>query len=145
MSLYTEDTIQIKGSMEEVWNALTNPSITPNYMYGCAVESSWKKDDKVLWRNEDDQQVYVTGFVLEVDAPRKLIYTVFNPFASYPDILENHLSVEYKLEHEGKETILTVIQGDFDAVAEGASRYKDATSNEGFLGIMKQIKELVER
>lgn len=139
--------IAIHASPEEVWDALVNPAKTKVYMFGCETVSDWKVGSELLWRGhyEGKDTVFVKGKILAIEPPIKLVYTVIDPFASYPDIPENYLNVTYTLEQQGEDTILTVRQDGFETVAEGEKRYQDVSNKgEGWNPILVQIKALVE-
>lgn len=139
--------IGIHASTADVWDALVNPAKTKVYMFGCETVSDWEVGSELLWRGnyEGKEVVFVKGKILEIEQPKKLVYTVIDPFASYPDIPANYLNVTYKLEQQGEDTILTVIQDGFETVADGEKRYQDVyNKGEGWNPILVQIKALVE-
>ncbi len=116
-------------------------------MFGCETVSDWKVGSELLWRGhyEGKDVVFVKGKIVLINPFKELVYTVIDPFASYPDIPENYLNVTYKLEQQGEDTILTVRQDGFEAVAEGEKRYQDVSNKgEGWQPILEQIKKLVE-
>jgi len=131
----------------DVWDALINPAKTKVYMFGCEAISDWEEGSELLWRgqHEGKEVVFVKGKILAIEPSKSLAYTVFDPFASYPDIPQNHLNVTYKLEQQGAQTILTVTQNGFEGVAEEEKRYQDVyNKGEGWNPILVQIKALVE-
>ena len=141
------NTIVIHASAESVWDALVNPAKTKVYMFGCETVSDWNVGSELLWRGqyEGKDMVFVKGKILAIHPNQELLYTVIDPFASYPDIPENYLNVTYKLESYGEDTKLTVIQDGFECAAEGEKRYEDVyNKGEGWNPILVQIKALVE-
>ncbi len=139
--------ISIHAAPKEVWDALVNPAKTKVYMFGCETVSDWKSGSELAWRGnyEGKDTVFVKGKVVRIEPFKELIYTVIDPFASYPDIPENYLNVTYKLEEQGEDTILTVIQDGFESAADGEKRYQDVyNKGEGWHPILVQIKALVE-
>lgn len=141
------NSITINAPATEVWDALVNPAKTKVYMFGCETVSDWKVGSDLLWRGnyEGKETVFVKGKIKAIESNKQLVYTVIDPFASYPDIPANHLNVTYKLEQQGQETILTVTQDGFESAAEGDKRYEDIyNKGEGWNPILVQIKALVE-
>jgi hypothetical protein len=69
-------------------------------------------------------------------------YIIIDPDAGYPDIPENYTTVTYELTGERGETIVTVSDGDFVAVAEGEERYKRTVR--GWTMALNRLKEVVE-
>lgn len=139
--------IAIHATPEEVWDVLVNPAKTKVYMFGCETVSDWKAGSELVWRGRYDGEdmVFVKGKILAIEPHRLLTYTVIDPFASYPDIPENYLNVTYKVEQQGDDTILTVVQDGFESAAEGEKRYQDVyNKGEGWQPILVQIKTLAE-
>jgi uncharacterized protein YndB with AHSA1/START domain len=145
--LIVKNTITINADAAKVWDVLTNPGQTKKYMFGCETISDWKQGSSLLWRGtyEGKEMIFVKGYILEMVPNRLLKYSVIDPNASYPDIPENYLSVEYKLEKQNGNTILTVIQDGFEDAAEGRKRFEETYNNgEGWNPILVQIKKIAE-
>jgi uncharacterized protein YndB with AHSA1/START domain len=148
MSLFIKNTIIIHGTPAEVWNVLTNPHETKQYMYGCETVSTWEQDATLLWQApfEGENVVFVKGHIEVIHPPFRLIYTVFDPLSTMRDIRENYLTVTYTLAEKGDSTELTVTQGDYDTVEDGERRYHETMGNsgEGWQPILLLIKAQVE-
>src|SRR4051812_30334743 len=130
--LQVKNTIVINAPVEKVWDALTNPKQTKQYMFGCETVSDWKKGSELLWRGsyEGKEMVFVKGRIAEIRKPEFLAYTTFDPNnTEMQDIPENYLTVSYDLKKQNDSTVLTVTQGDYNTVAEGAKRYQEASNN----------------
>lgn len=126
MNQFYTHSISINATKEKVWNALTNPEITKQYLYGCEVQSNWIEGNDVIWKGAADGMVYVTGKVVTYKPYNTLALTTFNPHGSDEDIPENHLLGTHTLEEENGVTTLSIKQGDFTTVANGAQRYEEA-------------------
>src|ERR1700739_634430 len=129
--LVVKNTIDIKATAAQVWDALVNPAKTKVYMFGCETVSDWKVGSKLDWKmmHEGKELIPVTGTILESKPHTLFKYTVIDPFAAYAQTPENHLNVTYQLaEHNGK-TTLTVLQDGFEGAADGEKRYKDVANN----------------
>ncbi len=140
-----QDSIQINSSLDKIWDVLTNPEITPIYMYTCAVISDWKIGGDVLWKGIHDDVIYVKGKLVEFEVKKKFVYTVFDPNSTIEDIPENYLTVSCYLEVDGESTILKVTQGDYSKVANGQSRYDEAAAAGGWQSVLEKIKEIAEQ
>jgi uncharacterized protein YndB with AHSA1/START domain/DNA-binding transcriptional ArsR family regulator len=64
----------IRGSMEAVWDAITNPEKTTQYFYGTAVESNWEVGSELNYRYPDGT-LASDGEILAIDPPKKLEFT----------------------------------------------------------------------
>jgi uncharacterized protein YndB with AHSA1/START domain len=146
--LIIRNTVHIKAPASKVWDALTNPSQTKKYMFGCETVSDWKEGSTLLWKGqyESNEMVFVKGNVVSIAPDKLLAYTVLDPNnQTIADIPENYLTVTYTLNSEDEHTVLTVTQGDYSKVAEGQRRYQEAYNHgEGWNPILMSIKELVE-
>lgn len=130
----------LNASPEKVWEALTHPDQTEKYMFNCRVQTDWKVSSKVDWAYNGT--TYVTGNVVSIDAPRRLVYTVFDPQGDYKDVPENYLTVAYELIPQNGGTLLKVEQGDYAKVEQGERRYADAP--QGWEPVLVEIKKVVE-
>lgn len=142
-----KNTITIIAPVEKVWDALVNPEHTKKYMFGCETVSEWKVGDPLLWRGsyEGKEMVFVSGYVLEINAPKLLRYSVIDPNATYPHTPENHLNVTYELNNIGGVTTLHVTQDGFETAADGEKRYTDVYNNgDGWNPILVEIKKIIE-
>ncbi|HEX5153363.1 MAG TPA: SRPBCC domain-containing protein [Parafilimonas sp.] len=145
--LIVKSSIAINADAVKIWNVLTDPGQTKKYMFGCETVSDWKQGSSLLWQGlyEGKEMVFVKGYILEIVPNRLLKYSVIDPNASYPDVPENYLSVEYRLDKQNAHTLLTVIQDGFENAAEGEKRFKETYNNgEGWNPILVQIKKIAE-
>lgn len=142
------NTITINAPAATVWKALTDPSETKKYMFGCETISDWQPGSALLWQGEWDgrKMIFVKGNIVRITPGKHLSYTVFDPNnTTIPDIAENYLTVTYDLVEEGAATQLTVTQGDYNKVADGERRYNESyNGGEGWNPILAKIKAQVE-
>jgi len=145
--LIVENSISIEASASKVWNALTNPEQTQQYMFGCAALSDWKAGSPLLWQAhyEGKDVVFVKGSIVSIEPHKQLSYTTFDPHSAIEDIPQNYLTVTYQLTEDNSITTLKVTQGNYATVAEGERRYTEAyNGGEGWNPILVEIKKLVE-
>lgn len=139
--------LNIRTSAERVWQVLTDPAITPKYMYGCTALSDWQVGSPLLWEGEYEghKMVFVKGVVEEYRSPERLKYSVIDPQATYADIPSNHLHVTYLINETSDGVRLTVIQNGFETAAEGEKRYTEVYNQGlGWQPILEEIKRLAE-
>lgn len=145
--LFVENSISINAPIEKVWDALIKPEYTRQYMFGCETVSDWKEGDALIWRMEHEGQPFipVKGFIIKINAPLHLTYSVFDPNSTMEDLPENYLHVSYDLVNNGASTTLHVKQGDYATVARGEERYQETYNNGiGWSPILEQIKSILE-
>lgn len=131
--------IDIAGSPDRVWDALTDPDQVEKYMFGSRVESDWQPGSPIVWKGEWEGRPFEDkGTVVEVDPEHTLVVTHFSPLSGQDDVPENYHTLTYELRAEGESTHLSLNQ-DNNASAEEA-----AHSQENWQTMLDGIKKLVE-
>jgi len=139
------DDIDIDAPAERVWDVLTQPAFTQQYLFGCVPESDWKRGSPLLWKGAADGHLYVKGCVVAIDPPRRLEYTVLGADMRLADVPENYLTIVCTVEARGEGTAnLRLSMGDFNAVGEGRKRYDETIAGGGWVPMLKKMKELAE-
>lgn len=130
--LVVELSLEIDAPPSRVWRVLTDPAVTPRYMFGCAAVSDWKEGSPLVWRavREGVERVFVKGTVLAFEPERLLRYTTIGVGMGIEDAPRNHLTVTHRLTPlPGGRTRLDVSQGDFAGVDEGAQRHRESVAS----------------
>lgn len=142
-TMIIKEEIDFYFSKKQVWNLLTNPEITKQYMYGCEVLSEWKVGSPIIWKGitEDGAEViYVKGEIIEIEKEKKVTFTMFDPNKGMEDKLENYVNLTYELQKTNNGTKLILTQGDFSKAENGKNRYEEASKGwEMVLPIMKKV------
>ena len=97
-SMIFKEEIIFQSTAEQVWDLLTNPEMTKQYMFGCEVVSDWKAESPVQWKGktEDGKEViYVKGEIVEYLAGHKITMTMFDPNMGIPDVPKNYVCLLY--------------------------------------------------
>jgi len=85
-NLPAEADVTIKGSVSQVWDALTNPDKIKQYMFGATVESDWKVGSPIVWKGEWKGKPFEDkGRILEIQQGKRLRYSHFSPLSGAPD------------------------------------------------------------
>ncbi|MGC2208426.1 MAG: SRPBCC domain-containing protein [Candidatus Dormiibacterota bacterium] len=136
-----EKSITINASADAVWQALTDPEMVRQYMYGTNMETDWQVGSPITWKGEWQGSTYEDkGSVLEVKPRQLLRVTHWSPTAGTEDTPDNYHTVTYELAGEEGTTTLTVKQ-DNNASQEEAD--KMAENNWG--PVLEGLKAAVER
>jgi len=143
--LIVKKSVKIKADAAKVWEALTNPEYTRQYMFGCDVASDWKAGSPILWKgfSEGKDVVYVKGSIVSIEPEKLLQYTTFDPNSKLEDIPSNYVTASYELNTEGEHTLFKVTQGDFAKIADGEKRYNDTSAGWDF--VLPKLKQLLEK
>ena len=138
--LVVAKSIDIHASPSKVWEALTNPAIIKEYLYGTEAITDWKVGSEVIFQGEYQGQKYRDkGLVVENDLNRLLSYRYWTAFSGLEDKPENYSLTTYTLTPKSDQvTTLTWAQKGF-ANEEG---YKHSENGmDAFLANFKAIAE----
>ncbi len=140
--LIVQKTITLNADTSTVWDALTNSNKTKKYMFACEAISNWNIGGSLIWKGVGDGILHVKGTIINIVPEKLLEYTTFGPNSGLADVPANYLTVAISLLSEGKQTMLSVTQGNFLKVIDGEKRYKN--SDAGWDYALKGLKEVVE-
>jgi len=132
--------VLIDALPERVWDALTNPELIGQYLFGTHADSDWKEGSPIIYRGVWEGKAYEDkGLVVKVK-PGKLLETRYwSVFSGLPDLPENYQTVIYQLLRQGTRTELTVTQG---PIASPEAR-DESKANWSF--VLQNLKDLLEK
>lgn len=104
--------VYIRTTPEKLWQAITDPAMTTQFFYQTAVRSSWKVGDTVE-HVRPDGLVALSGKVLEVTPPRKLVHT-FCAMHDEEEKNERPSRVTWEITPRGETCLLVLTHDDFD-------------------------------
>ena len=138
-----QKTIRINAQPEEVWQALTDPSIIKQYFYGTNVEANWTPGSAIKFTGEWKGQTYEDkGTVLKAESNKLLSYSYWSSMSGIPDKPENYVTVSFRLKPEGEGTTLTLTQ-ETGTGTEAQKAY--ANSGDNWNDVLQQMKQLLEK
>lgn len=128
-------TTYIKSTPEKVWDAITTPEFTRQYWGGLENVSDWRKGAQ--WQHiarDEKDPVYITGRVLEIDRPKRLVLTWADP-----DRLDDESRVTFEIEPIEDMVRLTVMHGQFKADSVMAPKVE-----QGWPRVLSSLKSFLE-
>ena len=132
-------TIKIKAPPSKVWEALTEPDMIKQYLFGTNVTTDWKVGSPITYKGIWQGKSYEDkGKILQVEPGRLLVSTYWSALSGLPDVPENYNTVRYELSSEGGGTRLSVIQ-DNNATQEDADH-----SGQNWKIVLDGLKKLLE-
>jgi uncharacterized protein YndB with AHSA1/START domain len=139
--LIVSKSIDINAEPSKVWEALTNPSIIKEYLFGTETITDWNVGGDIIFQGEYEGHKYRDkGIVVENDLNRLLSYRYWSGFSGLEDKPENYSLVTYALVPKGdKITTFTWTQKGF--ANEDGHKHSEA----GMDAFLLTIKEIVER
>ncbi len=100
---------RVKADPSTVWDALTNPAVIRQYLFGTETTSDWKAGSSITWQGTWKGKPYVDkGTIVELVPGRLLKTTYFSGLSGQEDRPENYLVVTYRLAALDGNTDLTI-------------------------------------
>lgn len=139
--LVVSGSIDVNAGAAKVWNAITNPEIIKEYLFGTETITDWKVGSPIVFQGEYNGIKYRDhGVILEYVFHKLISYSYWSGFSGLEDKAENYGIVVYSLKPKGDNiTEFTWIQKGY-ATQEGYQHSKD-----GMQAFLEQIKEIMER
>ena len=132
--------VTIEAPISKVWEALVNPELIREYMFGTTVTSNWTEGSSITWIGEWKGKTYADkGEILIVEPESKLSYTHYSPMTGKEDIPENYNKVTIDLYEAGEKTVLFLTQDNND------SKEEKEHSEENWLQMLNALKVLLEK
>ena len=103
--------ITINAPASKVWDALTNPAMIKQYLFGTDAISDWKVGSPLIYKGMWEGKAYEDkGKILRLE-PNKLLETTYlSGNSGLPDIPENYNKVTYELTPHDNQTTVSLTQ-----------------------------------
>lgn len=140
-NLEVSKSIIVNADAAKVWDALTNPEIIKEYLFGTETITDWKVGSDIIFQGEYQGQKYKDkGIVRENILNKRLSYNYWSAFFGVEDKPENYMLVTYVVTPKGdNQTELTWIQKGF-ANEEGFQH-----AEKGMDSFLQGMKAIIER
>ena len=103
--------VSINAPVDKVWEALTNPVLIKEYLFGTEVVTDWKVGSPIIWKGVWQGKNYEDKGKIIGLVPEKLLETTYwSGLSGITDIPENYKKVTYELVEMGVSTKLTLTQ-----------------------------------
>jgi uncharacterized protein YndB with AHSA1/START domain len=109
--LIAKRSVRINADKQKVWDALINPRMIKEYLFGTKTISDWKVGGKITFKGIWEGKEYVDGGTILKMVPEKIFqYTYWSSMSGTPDSPENYSTVTYELSKKENGTELSVSQ-----------------------------------
>ena len=133
-------TVTINAPASRVWEALMDPELIKQYLFGAEIVSDWKEGSPILYKGIYEGKAYEDkGRVLKAEPEKLLLITHWSPLSGTPDRPENYHQVSYELTAENGSTQLTITQDN------NASREEQEQNTNFWKMVLDGMKKLLER
>ena len=124
----------------KVWDALVNPDVIKQYMFGTTVRSDWKVGSPITWKGEWKGKAYEDkGVIQKLEPRRRLTYSHFSPMTGLPDTPENYHTVDVQLREDAGKTHVTLTQDN------NATDEERQHSEKNWSTMLEGLKKVVEK
>jgi uncharacterized protein YndB with AHSA1/START domain len=131
--------IMLQASPERVWEVLTDPIMTRQYMNECSISSDWQVGSPVHWKNHQDQVAY-KGSLVDYAPGKSFKYTYYDIHSGDEDHPSSYVHVCYNLLPKNGLTELQVTLTNFGG---DDTRAEHAAANWDF-EVLPKLKTLAE-
>src|SRR5579859_3286564 len=101
----------IDAPLASVWDALVNPELIKQYLYGTHVVSDWQEGSPIVWQGEWQGKPYEDkGTILRLEPQHLLQYSHFSPLSGLPDIPEHYHTVTIEVADQDEHTRISLSQ-----------------------------------
>lgn len=131
--------ITINANIKKVWDALTNPMVIKEYLFGTETITDWEVGGPIIFQGEWEGKSYKDkGNIIALEQNKLIQYTYWSGFSGLEDKPENYSMVTYKLEESENQTILTLQQVGF------SNEHAQKHSETNWTAVLNKIKQIVE-
>jgi uncharacterized protein YndB with AHSA1/START domain len=135
-----ESSATIEAPPGRVWEVITDPAATKEFMFGAELATDWSVGGPITWRGSWEGNEYEDkGVILDVQPGSRLVYTHFSPLGGQEDKPENYHTLTWTLQDQGGRTLLTLAQ-DNNPTAESAEHSQGMWDR-----LVADVKRLSER
>lgn len=112
--LIVKKTIGIKAPTSKVWDALTNPNLIRQWLYGTNTISEWKVGSPIVFTgNWQGTEYKDKGTILKIVPGKILQYDYWSSFSGLTDSPENYSVISIELIPKDRSTELMLTQTNF--------------------------------
>lgn len=117
--------VHLEVEQSKLWDVLTLPEWTEQYMYNCRVITSLEPGAKIEWKGVfQGVETFLTGEILRVEPKHKLVYTTIDPTYSDATNPANYIHVTYELRPQNGGILFTVLNETYDGSEERLAHIK---------------------
>lgn len=133
--------VVLNATPDRVWEALTHPGMTKQYLYNCEVESDWKEGSTLKWKGTwQGKEVNEEGKILEIDPGRMVKYAGFDRLVAGDISREGDIHITHEIVPYGNRTKLLTTLEHF----EGDESRAEVAAQQWDFEILPKLQLLVE-
>lgn len=130
---------RLDAPAEVVWDALLNPEVLRQIMFGATVRSDWHEGHPITWKGVWQGRAYEDkGVILKLRPLRLLQYSSFSSLSGLPDRPEHYHTITMELREEGHHTLLSIKQD------KNPTREARVHAEKNWESMLSSLKKLLE-
>ena len=135
----------IDAPRQEVWRALTDPTIISEYYLGATVSTDWQVGSPITWSGEWNGTAYTDkGEILAVELGELLSYSHWSPTTGTEDSPEHYHVVTITLSDVGDQTEVELKQSNLQGGTSEADRRHREDYESNWSTMLDGLKKSVE-
>jgi len=105
----------INAPVSKVWQALTDPALIKQYLFGTETSSDWKKGSPITYTGVWEGKSYKDkGKIVDIIPDRLLHTTYFSSMSGKEDKPENYANVIYEVKPSNGHSVITISQDNIE-------------------------------
>lgn len=133
--------VLLNAAPERVWEALTHPGMTRQYLYGCEVACDWQRGSTLKWAGtHEGRDIHAEGKILEIDHGRMIKYSGFDRLVEGDVSRQGDIYITHEIIPQGGKTKLLTTLEHF----EGDETRAEIAAQQWDFEIMPKLQSLVE-
>lgn len=138
--LVSKSSLHINAPVNKVWQALTDPTLIKEYLFGTNTITDWKKGSTITYEGEWQGKAYKDKGVIVDIVPEKLLHTTYwSSMSGKEDKAENYNNVIYELKAENEGTLVSISQDNI----ENEKQLEHMNQNWGM--VLDNMKKMLEK
>jgi uncharacterized protein YndB with AHSA1/START domain len=133
-------TVAINAPVASVWQALTDPALIKQYLFGTDTHTDWKKGSSITYTGEwKGKQYEDKGVIIDIIPEKRLHTTYFSGMSGKEDKPENYNNVIYELKPAANGvTEISITQDNIE------TEEQVAQSQQNWTTVLNNMKNLLE-
>jgi uncharacterized protein YndB with AHSA1/START domain len=130
---------------EEVWKALTDPTLVKQYFMGATVKTDWEVGHPITFSGTwKDKPFEDKGEILDFKPEKEMSYSHWSPLSGSDDVPDNYHVVHIALDDAGKGTKVTLEQSNLNGGVTDADRKSRADYEKNWNATLEGLKKVAE-
>jgi uncharacterized protein YndB with AHSA1/START domain len=130
----------INAPVNKVWQALTDPALIKQWLFGTDTKSDWKKGSRITYSGEWEGKHYEDkGEIIDIVPERLLHTTYFSSMSGKEDRPENYANVMYEITPQNGGSLLSISNDNID------DEKTQQHVKENWTMVLETMKKLLEK